>query len=56
MFKNVPYDSEKKKSLDAAYGFLNQFLANNPWVAGNTLTIADMTVAVTVANAIGVSV
>lgn len=55
MLFNAQYDPEKKKKLDEAYGFLNMFLENNTWVAGNTLTLADITVAVSVANAIGVS-
>lgn len=51
IFGGAALDPEKKKKLDEAYGFLDKFLEGSTWVAGNNITIADMTVAATVSTA-----
>ncbi|XP_054266373.1 glutathione S-transferase 1-1-like [Macrosteles quadrilineatus] len=50
-FAGVPFDEEKKKKLDEAFSFLDQFLEKTRWVAGDDITIADIAIAVTVSTA-----
>uniref|UniRef100_A0A1B6LFM5 Uncharacterized protein n=1 Tax=Graphocephala atropunctata TaxID=36148 RepID=A0A1B6LFM5_9HEMI len=50
-FGGAPFDEEKKKKLDEAFGFLEQFLSDNKCVAGDSYTLADIAVVVTVSTA-----
>uniref|UniRef100_A0A1B6K0S6 Uncharacterized protein n=1 Tax=Homalodisca liturata TaxID=320908 RepID=A0A1B6K0S6_9HEMI len=50
-FGGAPFDEEKKKKLDEAFGFLDNFLNTNKCVAGDTYTLADIAVVVTVSTA-----
>ncbi|XP_066993925.2 glutathione S-transferase 1-1-like [Anabrus simplex] len=45
------YDPAKLKKLEEAYEFLDKFLENQEWVAGNNLTIADFAVVSSVSTA-----
>lgn len=45
-----PADPEKKKKCYEALEYLNTFLEGNTYVAGNSLTIADMTLVTTISN------
>lgn len=47
----APADPEKLKKLEEAFEFLNTFLENQSFVAGETLTIADITLIATVSTA-----
>lgn len=38
--KNVPL--KKQKDIEEAYGFLEQFLSRTKWLAGQNMTIADI--------------
>lgn len=44
MFAGVPYTEDKIKKIDEAFEFLNTFLAGNEYVAGNQLTLADVSI------------
>ena len=44
MFAGVPYTEDKIKKIDEAFEFLNTFLAGNEYVAGNQLTVADLSI------------
>lgn len=43
---------EKKKSLFEAFGWLNQFLEKSKYVAGDNVTIADLSIIATVSGMI----
>nr|AVC68804.1 glutathione S-transferase 7 [Subpsaltria yangi] len=51
IFGGAPFDEEKKKKLDEGYGFLDKFLENSTWVAGNNITIADIAIVASVSTA-----
>jgi len=44
MFGGASFDAEKGKKLDEALGFVETFLKDDSYVAGNNLTIADFAV------------
>lgn len=48
MFAGVPYTEDRIKKIDEAFEFLNTFLAGNEYVAGNELTVADLSILATV--------
>ncbi|XP_066994628.2 glutathione S-transferase 1-1 [Anabrus simplex] len=50
-FAGADYDTAKLKKLEEAYEFLDTFLENQEWVAGNNLTIADFAVVSSVSTA-----
>jgi glutathione S-transferase len=41
---------EKLEKINEALGYLNQFLVGQDWVAGDSMTIADIALVVTVSN------
>jgi glutathione S-transferase len=41
---------EKLEKINEALGYLNQFLRGQDWVAGDSMTIADICLVVTVSN------
>nr|UYI58586.1 glutathione S-transferase 15 [Grapholita molesta] len=51
IFANQPPDAEKFKKLEEAFEFLNTFLEGSQWVAGSTLTVADISIFSTVSTA-----
>uniref|UniRef100_A0A1B6EXA4 Uncharacterized protein n=1 Tax=Cuerna arida TaxID=1464854 RepID=A0A1B6EXA4_9HEMI len=51
MFGGGSYDNEKKKTLDDAFGYLDLFLKDGKWVAGDNLTLADIALVATVSSA-----
>lgn len=51
IFGGAPLDEEKKKKLDEAFEILEQFLEKTKWVAGDSITLADISIAVTVSTA-----
>ncbi|XP_049856687.1 glutathione S-transferase 1-1-like [Schistocerca gregaria] len=51
VFAGASYDPEKLKKLEEAYEFLNKFLEDNEWVAGNSITIADYSLMASVSTA-----
>lgn len=51
IFGGAPLDEEKKQKLDEAFNILEQFLEKSKWVAGDDITLADISVAVTVSTA-----
>lgn len=55
MFEGATYDEAKKKKLDDAYGFLDKFLEKTTWAAGDSITLADISLAVSVATAVDVT-
>lgn len=55
IFGGAPLDPEKKTKLDEAYGFLDKFLESSTYVAGNSVTLADIAIAATVSTAADVS-
>lgn len=55
MFEGSTYDEAKKKKLLEAYKFLDKFLQRSVWAAGDEITLADITLAVSVATAVDVS-
>jgi glutathione S-transferase len=51
MFAKAPADPEKLKKIEESYEFLNKFLENQDFVAGDNLTIADLAIISTVSTA-----
>lgn len=50
VMQKAPADPEKLKKLEEALGFLNTFLEGQTYVAGNNLTIADISILATVST------
>lgn len=51
IYAKAPFDKEKKKRLDEAYNWLDTYLDRvNPWVAGDDMTIADLSIIATVST------
>ncbi|CAK1579464.1 unnamed protein product [Parnassius mnemosyne] len=50
LFHGEAYDETKAKMLDEALGWLNSMLEGRAFVAGDKLTIADITIIVTISN------
>lgn len=55
MFGGAPKDAEKVKKFDEALGFLDGFLSESKWAAGDKLTIADhsLVASISTADAVG---
>ena len=51
MFAKASPDPEKMKKLEEAYQFLDKFLEGKEYVAGNSLTIADLAIIASVSTA-----
>jgi glutathione S-transferase len=51
MFAKAPSDPEKYKKMEESYEFLNKFLENQDFVAGDNLTIADLAIIASVSTA-----
>jgi glutathione S-transferase len=51
MFAKAPGDPEKMKKLEESYEYLNKFLENQDFVAGDNLTVADLSIISTVSTA-----
>jgi len=51
MFGGAPFDEEKKKKLDEAFGFLDKFLEDGKWAAGDNYTLADIALVASVTSA-----
>ncbi|BES94430.1 unnamed protein product [Nesidiocoris tenuis] len=51
IFGGAPYDEEKAKKLDEAYKFLDLYLGQSEWAAGDNLTIADLALVASVSTA-----
>lgn len=50
LFKGEPYNEDNAAKLDEALGWLNTFLEGRAFVAGDNLTVADITIVVTISN------
>jgi glutathione S-transferase len=50
MFAGVPITEDKTKKLEEAFEFLNTFLADSEYVAGNALTVADISLVASVTS------
>lgn len=50
IFAKAPADAEKFKKIEEAFGFLNTFLEKSKYVAGDHLTIADISLLATVSS------
>lgn len=50
LFRGEEYDEQKADQLDEALGWLNTFLEGRAFVAGDNLTIADISIIVTITN------
>lgn len=50
IFAKAPADPEKFKKMEEAFAFLNTFLENSKYAAGDNLTIADMSLIATVSS------
>jgi glutathione S-transferase len=50
IFKGQDAEPEKLEKINEALGYLNQFLEGQDWVAGDSLTIADISLVVSVSN------
>ncbi|KAK6628457.1 Glutathione S-transferase 1, isoform D [Polyplax serrata] len=50
MFGGAPMDPAKQEKLDQAFEFFNTFLEGQTWAAGSSLTIADLSLAASVAT------
>jgi len=55
VFYQQALDAEKVKKLDESLGYLEQFLTNTKYVAGDNLTIADFTVVASLTTIEGVN-
>jgi glutathione S-transferase len=51
MFAKAPGDPEKMKKIEEAFKFLDKFLEEHDFVAGNNLTIADLSIISSVSTA-----
>jgi len=51
MFAKTPADPEKYKKVEESYEFLNKFLENQDFVAGDNLTLADLAIIASVSTA-----
>ncbi|XP_063242982.1 glutathione S-transferase 1-1-like [Bacillus rossius redtenbacheri] len=51
LFAGAAFDPEKMKKFEEAVQFLDKFLEGEKWVAGPSLTIADISIAVTLSSA-----
>jgi len=51
IFAKAPADPEKYKKMEESYEFLNKFLENQDFVAGDNLTIADLAIIASVSTA-----
>jgi glutathione S-transferase len=51
MFAKAPSDPEKYKKMEESYEWLNKFLENQKFVAGDNLTIADLSIIASVSTA-----
>nr|CAD7423568.1 unnamed protein product [Timema monikensis] len=51
IFNGAEFDPEKLAKLEEAVQFLDKFLEGQQWVAGSNLTIADISIAVTLSSA-----
>lgn len=50
LFAKQPADPEKFKKMEAAFEFLNTFLEKSKYAAGETLTLADISLIATVSS------
>ena len=50
LFQKAPKDPKKMESIDTAFSLLDKFLEGQDFVAGKTVTLADLTIVVTVAT------
>lgn len=50
MFSGIAPDEAKQNKMNNALSLLDKFLEGENYVAGKTLTLADLTLVVTVAN------
>lgn len=51
LFRGATIDPEKVKKLEEAFEFLEIFLTDNDYVAGNVLTVADISIVTSVTTA-----
>jgi glutathione S-transferase len=51
MFAKAPADPEKMKKIEESYELLDKFLENQDFVAGDSLTIADLSIISSVSTA-----
>uniref|UniRef100_A0A1B6GEQ0 Uncharacterized protein n=1 Tax=Cuerna arida TaxID=1464854 RepID=A0A1B6GEQ0_9HEMI len=51
MFFGAAFNEENKKKLDDAFGFLDKFLEDSTWVAGDNYTVADYAIVASVSTA-----
>lgn len=51
VFHGADLDGSKVPALNEAFGFLDKFLESSDWVAGDSMTLADISLAVTVSQA-----
>jgi glutathione S-transferase len=51
MFAKAPADPEKLKKIEESYQFLDTFLDGQDFVAGSSLTIADLAIISSVSTA-----
>lgn len=50
LFMKAPANPENLKKMEEAMGFFNTFLDGKKWAAGDSMTIADITLAATVST------
>ncbi|GLG99317.1 Glutathione S-transferase 1-1 [Gryllus bimaculatus] len=51
IFAGASFDPDKLAKLEEAYFFLDKFLEGQSWIAGDSLTIADLAIAASVSTA-----